>query len=46
MRAIELVENSKEQFNYVWFLRPDIIFNKPLPHFTINYILYNILIII
>lgn len=33
MKAVELMEKSQEKFDYVWFLRPDVIFrNKLLLH--------------
>lgn len=31
MKAYELVENSGINFDYVWFLRPDVIFKSKLP---------------
>ena len=31
MRATELIEKSGYKFDYIWYLRPDVIFNNSLP---------------
>lgn len=28
---LDTIKNKKETFDYIWFIRPDVLFNKPLP---------------
>lgn len=37
-QVTKLLENSKEQFDYVWFLRPDVIFKEELPLRWLNWV--------
>lgn len=38
MKAFELVENSDLKFDYIWFLRPDVIYKDTLPLRWLNWV--------